>query len=213
MSQEVESGFMALAGLLILLQYFYNMPFVAFLAFYLVIVSVLIALVYYGLEHWGRGGRQHDREGWFDRHLPPQKSAEPSASESEEEAAPPLPIFFNSRGRTEERWTASTDWKAADTASSPVGGTCLACGAKVTEETSTSCPKCGAERQRCPICQRYVAGGQDLLACVHCRTPGHANEMLAWVEAHGTCPYCAHRIDRHALNPPPVLTRRRRRKR
>lgn len=196
---------MTLAGLLILLQDLYTTGPLAFLiALSILMVCGIIAVVWYALTRPSTEEHQHDREGSFYQYPRSREAAEPSASEPEVEPRPPPPSFSRSQGRV--------DWKTTDTPSSPVGGTCLACGAKVTEETSTSCPQCGAERQRCPICQRYVAGGQDLLACVHCRTPGHANEMLAWVEAHETCPYCAHRIDRDALEPPPVLTRRRRRK-
>jgi hypothetical protein len=195
---------MALAGLLILLQDFTGLIVAFLIAFSMVMVCGVIALVCYALTRSSTEEHQHDREGSFYHNPPSREAAEPSASEPEEEPTPPSPSFSRS--------PRYTDWKAPDTPSSPVGGTCLACGAKVTEETSASCPECGAERQRCPICQRYVAGGQDLLACVHCRTPGHANEMLAWVEDHGTCPYCAHRIDRHALKPPRVVSRARRRK-
>jgi hypothetical protein len=197
---------MALAGLFILLQDLYSTAPLAFLiAFSMLMVCGVIALVWYALTRSSTEEHQHDREGSFYQYPPSREAAEPSASEPEEEPTPPLPSFSRS--------PSYTDWKAPDTPSSPVGGTCLACGAKVTEETSTSCPECGAERQRCPICQRYVAGGQDLLACVHCRTPGHANEMLAWVEQRGTCPYCARRIDKDEFKPLQGLTRVRRRKR
>jgi len=203
--RSVESDNMTLAGLLILLQGLYNTGILVFLVVFAVLmVCGVIAVVWYELTRSLTEKHQHGREGSFYQYPRSREAAEPSVSEPEEEATPPLPSFSRSPG--------SRDWRAPDTPSSPVGGTCLACGATVTEETSTFCPQCGAERQRCPICQRHVAGGQDLLACIHCRMPGHANEMLAWVEEHETCPYCAHRIDTHALKPPPVLTRRRRRK-
>jgi len=195
---------MALGGLLILLQGFTTGLTAFLIAFSLLIVCGVIALVCYALTRSSTERHQPDHEGSFYQYPPSREAAEPSASEPEEEPTPPSPSFSRSPG--------STDWRAPDTPSSPVGGTCLACGAKVTEETSTFCPECGAERQRCPICQRHVAGGQDLLACVHCQMPGHANEMLAWVEEHGTCPYCAHHIDGHDLKPPRVLSRSRRRK-
>jgi len=66
------------------------------------------------------------------------------------------------------RYQAPRILEDADRPSSPVGGTCLACGAIIREELSSRCPVCGAERQRCPICQRFVAGGQELLACPYC---------------------------------------------
>jgi len=54
--------------------------------------------------------------------------------------------------------------RTRDQSSSPIGGTCLDCGAVFEEETSLQCPSCGADRQRCPICQRFITADQDLLA-------------------------------------------------
>jgi hypothetical protein len=77
-----------------------------------------------------------------------------------------------------------------DRASSPVGGTCLNCGAIIEEETSRHCPHCGALRQRCPICQRFIAGNQALLGCPHCEMLGHKNEIETWIRKKGRCPHC-----------------------
>jgi hypothetical protein len=193
----------ALADLLILVQYFAGAEVVALLFGMLIILGV-ISLICALLTRPSQENHERRRRGTPYRYPLSQESELPVAGEPEEEVAPPLPSYARS--------PTHTDWRAPDTPSSSVGGTCLACGATVTEETSACCPDCGAERQRCPICQRYVAGGQDLLACIHCQAPGHANEMLAWVEQHETCPYCAHRIDRNDLRPPQPVVRPRRRK-
>lgn len=81
-----------------------------------------------------------------------------------------------------------------DQSSSPIGGTCLDCWAVFKEETSLQCPNCGADRQRCPICQRFVTANQDLLACPHCKAIGHANEMELWVHEERVCPYCGRKL-------------------
>lgn len=201
--RSAESGIMGLEGLLILLQYLGSAALVIVIFFVMLIVFAMISLVCVLMARSTEEGRRRNRDRPVYRFPTPQEVAEASARTLEEEA-PSSPSFSRS--------PSSGNWTAADTPSSPVGGTCLACGATVTEETSPTCSKCGAERQRCSICQRYVAGGQDLLACVHCRAPGHANEMLAWVEQHETCPYCARRIDRDELKPLQDLTRVRRRK-
>ena len=84
--------------------------------------------------------------------------------------------------------------RARDQSSSPIGGACLDCGAVFKEETSLQCPNCRADRQRCPICQRFVTADQDLLACPHCNTIGHANEMELWVHEERVCPYCGRKL-------------------
>jgi len=91
-------------------------------------------------------------------------------------------------------WSRRLGRWSSDRPSSPVGGTCLACGAVIREELSSRCPVCGAERQRCPICQRFVAGGQELLACPYCQMLSHANELRLWVSKKGTCPYCGRQL-------------------
>ena len=91
-------------------------------------------------------------------------------------------------------WSRRLGRWPSDRPSSPVGGTCLVCGALIREELSTRCPVCGAERRRCPICQRFVAGGQELLACPHCQMLSHANELRLWVSKKGTCPYCGRQL-------------------
>ncbi len=90
---------------------------------------------------------------------------------------------------------------AADQSSSPVGYRCIECGATVQEESSLNCPECGMKRIRCPICQRFIAAGQELLMCPFCETPGHANELRIWIEKRGTCPYCARRLTLQKLKP------------
>jgi hypothetical protein len=189
---------MTVAALPVLLQYDLTLFGLGIMA----LLTGFLCLLCYSLSRTPREERQRNREGSSYRYSPPIAPSEDSTSEPEEEAAPASPSFSRS--------PSGRNWMAEDTASSPIGGTCLACGAPVTEETSASCPECGAERQRCPICGRYVAGGQDLLACIHCRTPGHANEMLAWVEQHETCPYCARRINRDGLRLLQELPRARR---
>lgn len=84
--------------------------------------------------------------------------------------------------------------RTRDQNSSPIGGTCLDCGAVFEEETSLQCPNCGSDRQRCPICQRFVTAEQDLLACPHCKAIGHANEMELWVHEERVCPYCGRKL-------------------
>jgi hypothetical protein len=81
-----------------------------------------------------------------------------------------------------------------DTVSSPIGDVCIKCGAVFEEEIEPNCPSCGIQRERCPICQRFIAGGQDLLACPFCKTLGHANEMETWVRKKVKCPHCGHRL-------------------
>ncbi len=81
-----------------------------------------------------------------------------------------------------------------DTVSSPIGDVCINCGAVFKEEIETHCPSCGIRRERCPICQRFIAGRQDLLGCPFCNTFGHANEMEAWVRKKVKCPHCGHRL-------------------
>ncbi len=88
---------------------------------------------------------------------------------------------------------------ALDPTSSPIGGSCLNCGAIIEEETSLQCPLCGIQRERCPICQRFVAGGQELLGCPNCRTRGHANEMRTWVKQKYKCPHCGERLRASSL--------------
>jgi hypothetical protein len=194
---------MAVASLLLLLQ-FYTLDWTLFGMGVIALLTGFLVVICYALSRTPREEHRTNGEGSSYRYAPSRAPAEGSVSEPEE-----APRSAPSRSS----WPPSrTEWTATDTASSPVGGTCLACGATVTEETSACCPECGAERQRCPICQRYVAGGQDLLACIHCRTPGHANEMLAWVEQHQTCPYCARRINASQLRPLQELARTRARK-
>ncbi|MFX0169595.1 MAG: hypothetical protein ACFE89_09620 [Candidatus Hodarchaeota archaeon] len=89
--------------------------------------------------------------------------------------------------------------ETSDRSSSPIGGSCLHCGTVITEETSLHCPACGQEHQRCPICQRFVAGGQYLLACPYCQMLGHANEMEEWVQKRSKCPHCAKKLMVHQL--------------
>ena len=84
--------------------------------------------------------------------------------------------------------------RTRDQSSSPIGGTCLDCRAIFKEETSLQCPNCGADRQRCPICQRFVTADQDLLTCPYCKAIGHANEMELWVHEERVCPYCGRKI-------------------
>jgi len=102
--------------------------------------------------------------------------------------------------RARRREFPSTPRAGSDVSSCPVGGGCLVCGAPIREELSVRCPVCG--RVRCPICQRFVARGQDLLACPHCKVPGHANEIRAWVSKKGTCPYCGRVLAVNQLEPP-----------
>lgn len=84
--------------------------------------------------------------------------------------------------------------RTRDQSSSPIGGTCLDCGAVFKEETSLQCPSCGVDRKRCPICQRFVTAEQDLLACPHCKAIGHANEIELWVHEGRVCPYCGRKL-------------------
>jgi hypothetical protein len=191
---------MVLTGLLLLLQSF---PLgLAVFGLVLVIIAGILRVVC-ELDRSSSRERQRRREQSERHYEAPRWMNEPSRRESGRETAETFSDFSGATGHT--------DWKAPDVPSSPVGGTCLACGATITEETFTTCPDCGTERQRCPVCQRYIAGGQDLLACIHCRAPGHANEMRLWVEQHGTCPYCARRIDKDQLRHPAVRRRVRRR--
>ncbi|MFX1563091.1 MAG: hypothetical protein ACFFDP_07260 [Promethearchaeota archaeon] len=111
------------------------------------------------------------------------------------EPTPPRPLIVS-----------RTSWSGQDVSSSPIGGTCLKCGAVFHEETLSHCSKCGAERQRCPICQRFIAGGQELLACPHCQVLGHANELIEWIERHESCPYCARKITKDELLSPEDLS-------
>ncbi len=92
-----------------------------------------------------------------------------------------------------------------DMSSSPVGGSCLECESLVTEETSTRCPDCGVKRKRCVICQRFVAGGQELLTCPFCHSLSHANEIIVWVQKKNKCPYCGRRLQQHELVSPETL--------
>ncbi len=113
---------------------------------------------------------------------------------------------FNQDGRQARRRTASSPTRRVtppesqarpielDTASSPIGDVCMNCGAVFEEEIEPNCPTCGIHRERCPICQRFIAGGQDLLACPFCKTLGHANEMETWVRKKVKCPHCGHRL-------------------
>ena len=89
--------------------------------------------------------------------------------------------------------------RGLDEPSSPIGGECLECGAVITEETSLHCEYCGAEHQRCPICHRFVTANQALLACPHCQTLGHANEMQEWVQKSSKCPHCGASVMVHQL--------------
>ncbi|MFX1318419.1 MAG: hypothetical protein ACFE9D_11745 [Promethearchaeota archaeon] len=89
-----------------------------------------------------------------------------------------------------------------DPESSPIGGLCLHCSAVIEEETESACPTCGEPRERCPICQRFIAGGQALLACPRCNTAGHSNEMRLWVESKRKCPHCGQRIAPYSLIKP-----------
>lgn len=75
------------------------------------------------------------------------------------------------------------------------------------EETELLCPGCGVKRERCPICQRFVAGSQDLLSCPHCQTIGHANELEEWVQQKRKCPYCAKELSPNGLVKPKALTK------
>ncbi|MFX0079202.1 MAG: hypothetical protein ACFE8O_08185 [Candidatus Hermodarchaeota archaeon] len=87
------------------------------------------------------------------------------------------------------------------------------CGAVFEEETSLQCPNCGADRQRCPICQRFVTADQDLLACPHCEAIGHANEMELWVHEERVCPYCGRKLATLDLQAPKRRPMKRSRKR
>lgn len=102
-----------------------------------------------------------------------------------------------------------TAWSGQDVSSSPIGGTCLVCGATVHEETFRQCTECGTERQRCPICQRFIAGGQELLACPHCQVLGHANELIEWIKRHESCPHCGRKVTKYELLSPEELSRNR----
>lgn len=86
-----------------------------------------------------------------------------------------------------------------DVSSSPVGGACLECGSTITEETNLQCPDCGVARKRCTICQRFVAGGQELLACPLCHSLSHSNEIIAWVQKKNKCPYCGRGLKQDQL--------------
>ncbi|MFW9831621.1 MAG: hypothetical protein ACFFD8_07590 [Candidatus Thorarchaeota archaeon] len=92
-----------------------------------------------------------------------------------------------------------------DPASSPIGKTCLKCGIVFEEEIEEFCPGCGIKRERCPICHRFVADGQELLACPYCKTLGHANEIIDWVRQKQKCPYCAQELDTSTLVDPDTL--------
>ena len=92
-----------------------------------------------------------------------------------------------------------------DFSSSPVGGTCLNCGSTVTEETSLECPDCGVKRERCVICQRFVVGGQELLACPFCHSLSHSNEIITWVQKKNKCPYCGRKLKQHQLLLPDII--------
>jgi RNA polymerase subunit RPABC4/transcription elongation factor Spt4 len=85
----------------------------------------------------------------------------------------------------------------------------LDCGAIFKEETSLQCPNCGADRQRCPICQRFITADQDLLSCPHCGSIGHANEMELWVHEEQVCPYCGRKLATLDLLKPKVRPKRR----
>jgi DNA-directed RNA polymerase subunit RPC12/RpoP len=89
----------------------------------------------------------------------------------------------------------------SDQASSPIGGSCLRCDAVITDETSLHCQNCGTEHQRCPICHRFVTANQELLACPHCKTLGHTNEMQRWVQKSNKCPHCGKEVMVHQLQP------------
>ncbi len=89
-----------------------------------------------------------------------------------------------------------------DIESSPIGGLCLHCGVVIEKETEPACPTCGEPRERCPICQRFITGGQALLACPRCDSAGHANEMQQWVESKRKCPHCGQRIAPYSLIKP-----------
>ena len=99
-------------------------------------------------------------------------------------ASPPRPRV------TRETIPRSSIRFGSDESSSPIGGSCLNCGAVIKEETSLHCSYCGVEHQRCPICHRFVTANQALLQCPHCKTLGHANEMQEWVQKSSKCPYC-----------------------
>lgn len=103
--------------------------------------------------------------------------------------------------------------RTRDQSSSPIGGTCLDCGAVFKEETSLQCPNCGADRQRCPICQRFVTADQDLLSCPHCKAIGHANEMELWVHEERVCPYCGRKLATLDLQEPKIRPKKRTRTR
>jgi RNA polymerase subunit RPABC4/transcription elongation factor Spt4 len=103
--------------------------------------------------------------------------------------------------------------RTKDRSSSPIGGTCLDCGAVFEEETSLQCPNCGVDRQRCPICQRFVTANQDLLACPHCGSIGHANEMELWVHEERVCPHCGRKLATFDLQEPEKRPKKRSRKR
>jgi hypothetical protein len=102
---------------------------------------------------------------------------------------------------------------ARDQSSSPIGGTCFDCGAVFEEETSLECPSCRVDRQRCPICQRFITAEQDLLACPHCESIGHANEMELWVHEERVCPHCGRKLATLDLKEPKERPKIRPRKR
>lgn len=86
-----------------------------------------------------------------------------------------------------------------DPSSSPLGYKCLNCDAVFEDEIDLQCPRCGSPRQRCPLCQRFVARGQDLLACPSCKTLGHANELESWVWQKKKCPHCGAKMEARML--------------
>ncbi len=88
-----------------------------------------------------------------------------------------------------------------DRSSSPLGYNCLNCDGVFEDETNLRCPNCGSLRQRCPLCQRFVARGQDLLACPSCKTLSHANELESWVRQKEKCPHCGAKIKISMLIP------------
>lgn len=108
----------------------------------------------------------------------------------------------SSSSRTTSRSYSQIPADPPDRASSPVGGTCMSCGVIIEEETSLQCPSCGADRQRCPICHRFIAGGQELLGCPHCETLGHKNEIVTWVKQKNKCPHCGVELNASMLISP-----------
>ncbi|MFX1491665.1 MAG: hypothetical protein ACFFBU_05345 [Promethearchaeota archaeon] len=114
----------------------------------------------------------------------------------------------SSSSRTTRRPSGQVFPIPIDRASSPIGGTCINCGAIIEEETSRQCPSCGVDRQRCPICQRFIAGDQELLGCPSCEILAHKNEIVTWVRQREKCPHCGVQLSASMLVSPEFIKSR-----